>query len=161
MYSYFIRISDAPLENKAQIDKNLPGLQWQTDGMLSIACSSEGIVYDRDKKILIAGQPQLFDKEDFFLNHELTLKDTQQWKGSFAFASAKNKKLEFTIGNTGLMQGYIAAFKDAVYIFSELKLFSGTSFFERKMIPIDSYRYTYTSDIDPEFSFLQNVKRIL
>ncbi len=83
-------------------------------------------------------------------------------KGCFAFIIYHRQlhTIEYSIGQTGLMQAYIYATASSVFITSELKALRHTDFLQRKMIPIDTYQYEYTKKVAPDFCFLQDIQRV-
>ena len=88
---------------------------------------------------------------------------TRQWKGAFAVILYDNdtKVLQYSIGNTGLMQAYIHVSPHQAVITSSLKALRNNPLVERSMIPIDSYRYAYTKNVAPDFCFLQQFRRVI
>jgi asparagine synthetase B (glutamine-hydrolysing) len=180
MYSYFIHISNTPSFEKAQVDKNLfnGNSRWHPRETLHIAIGAESIAAARNgKEYFIMGRIDNLEKiclsknmvytDDGTACIDLMERDgwnaTAAWKGCFAIAmhDMENRQLHITIGNTGLMQGYVAVNENEIILTSELKSFCNTTLFDRKMIPLEQYHYEYTKRVEPDFTFLQNVRRMI
>ena len=183
MYSFFIHIGSNKINETSCIAKNIfdeNQVNWIETGHTQIGISSanSSFIHYKNTDYFLVGKIDNIKKmaASFAATSErneieLCVKLLEEkgweivndWKGCFALIAnnIKNQELLFTIGNTGLMQSYIIHKDNSVILTSELKAFCNTTFFERKMIPIDSYQYEYTKDVEPDFCFLQNINRVL
>jgi asparagine synthetase B (glutamine-hydrolysing) len=158
--SYFIHIGDL------QIDCSVIASNLSIG--LSDAVSKKQATFIFDPKISFQKINELsvayigtIENTSTVLNNTFTIEKIAELRGSFVLFVLTETKLLFFISLTGHIPGYILQQENQIFITSEIKAFRNTTLFNRKMIPVESYRYTYTIAVPQTFSFLQDCNRAI
>lgn len=158
--SYFLHIGSLAIDLKT-ISNNI-GMAFFNSCKIKNASFifSDNIEHKTFNKYTITIIGEVENYEQVF-NHQFKIEDIKLLKGSFALFIYDEAKVYFYISLDGKIPGYIIQQNEQLFITSELKAFRNTNYFSRKLIPIESYQYAYTSETSQTFSLMQDCNRII
>lgn len=121
---------------------------------------SKNIKHKQLNKYTIAIVGEVENYEQVF-NNQFIIDDIKFLKGSFALFIYNENNFYFYISVDGKIPGYLIQQNQQIFITSDLKAFRNTNYFSRKLIPIENYQYSYTSETPQTFSLMQDCNRII
>lgn len=158
--SYFVHIGNLPIPLQ-EIANNISISEHTSFAKeTALFLFNKTIQFQRHNIFDVAIIGEIENKNEV-LNEIFNIDKIELLKGTFAIFIISDKTLYFYISLDGKIPGYLIQQNGKILITSALKAFRNTDCFDRKLIPIDTYQYEYSSRIPQTFSLMQDCERII